>query len=347
MEKTSTLREILHKASNILIVVHTHPDGDALGSGAAMLIYLRERMGKKADLLLPDSAPEYLGFIAEGVGITDAAVEPQRALELIDGADLIIIQDLNQLHRTEQLAAPLSESKAAKVLIDHHMFPDAGQFSLIFSEPERSSTCELLYYILKDIEGGSISGIPARSLYALMAGMTTDTNNFANSVPPGTLQMAAELLQAGVDRDAILDNLYRKDRPQRLAAFADMISSHLVILPSGISYMIMTEDMHDAYGLKEGETESLVNVPLTLAQVRMSIFLREENGLFRVSIRSKRGLSANFMARTYFHGGGHELAAGGKLRWPDDIPEKSAAAACLEEIAARFLRNHTSELKNL
>ena len=332
MEKTSTLREILHKASNILIVVHTHPDGDALGSGAAMLIYLRERMGKKADLLLPDSAPEYLGFIAEGVGITDAAVEPQRALELIDGADLIIIQDLNQLHRTEQLAAPLSESKAAKVLIDHHMFPDAGQFSLIFSEPERSSTCELLYYILKDIEGGSISGIPARSLYALMAGMTTDTNNFANSVFPSTFTMASELIAAGVDRDYLLQKIYFSYRENRVRLMGYMQNEGLTILPEGAAYMILTKEIQDRFDLREGESEGLVNVPLAIGNVKISVLLKEADDHFRVSLRSKKGTSAQRCAMKFFNGGGHENAAGGKL-----FPEKDLGGMKLEDYVKQAL----------
>ena len=342
MENIDLLEQILNKASKVLVVVHTHPDGDAIGSGVATTVYLRERFSKDATLMIPDAAPANLSFVSEGIGIVDASRMPEEAGKLIEEADLIIIQDLNQLHRTEQLSVPIQESKAVKVLIDHHLKPDLEHFTLVFSEPGRSSTCELLYFILKEIEGGDLSRIPARSLMALMTGMTTDTNNFANSVTPDTLLMAAELLQAGVDRELILQNIYQKDREQRLKAFADMLSSHLVILPSGISYMIMTEELHDAYGLKEGETDTLVNIPLELEKVRLSIFLREEGGLFRVSIRSKRGLSARNMAAEYFHGGGHELAAGGKIFWPGDIPEKGAAATYIEEIAARFLRNENA-----
>ena len=252
------------------------------------------------------------------------------------------VLDLNQLHRTEQLEAVIASSPATKVLVDHHLRPDTEPFALVFSEPERSSTCELLYFILKELEGGCVSNIPASSLYALMAGMTTDTNNFANSVIPTTLQMASELLQAGVDRDDIIDKLYHSDTEQRLLSFADMISNHLVILPCGVSYMIMTEEMQTAYGVDAGDTEGLVNMPLKVDRVRMSIFIREDAGHFRVSIRSKRGLSARDMAAEYFHGGGHELAAGGKIFWPEDIPSKDAAAGYLEEIAARFLRNETT-----
>lgn len=342
MENISTLSRIFGASSKVSVVVHTHPDGDALGSGAAMLVYLQERLGKDAVLILPDEAPHTLDFIVDGLDVLDASAQPEAAVQRISASDLVLILDLNNLNRTEQLAPALAASPAAKVLIDHHLHPELDAFDLAFSEPERSSTCEFLYFILKELEEGSIEAIPHRCLEALMTGMTTDTNNFANSVIPTTLQMASELLEAGVDRDAIIDKLYHSDREQRFFAFADMVAEHLVILPSGISYMIMTAGMQEAYGLLEGETEGLVNIPLNIERVRLIIFIREERGVFRVSIRSKRGLSAQKMAREYFHGGGHELAAGGKIFWPQDIPSQEAAAAYLEEIAARFLRNETT-----
>lgn len=342
MENISSLSHLLGASRKVSIIVHTHPDGDALGSGCAMAEYLTRRLGKDVRLIVPDSVPHTLTFLEKGFDVLDASAEPEAAKERIAGSDLILILDLNQLHRTEQLETVIASSPATKVLVDHHLRPDTEPFALVFSEPERSSTCELLYFILKEMEGGSIADIPSKSHYALMVGMTTDTNNFANSVIPSTLQMASELLQAGVDRDDIIDKLYHSDSEQRLLSFADMISNHLVILPSGVSYMIMTEEMQTAYGVDAGDTEGLVNMPLKVDRVRMSIFIREDAGHFRVSIRSKRGLSARNMAAEYFHGGGHELAAGGKIFWPEDIPSKDAAAGYLEEIAARFLRNETT-----
>ena len=333
------LGNIIEASQKITIVVHTHPDGDALGSGLAMLHYLRENKHKEASLIIPDAAPVSLQFLMEGETVCDATASPREAMRLLDGSDLIFVQDLNDFRRTESLSARLAESKAAKVLIDHHLDPDLTPFTMAISRPEASSTCEILYFLLKDLEGGNTDSIPPRSLYALMTGLTTDTNNFANSVGPGTIQMAGELLSAGVDREDILLHLYQEDRLERLKAGADLMANHLVILPCGISYVIMTSEMQNAYGLREGESEGFVNMPLNVAKIKMSIFLREEGGYFRVSIRSKRGWSAVKVATECFGGGGHELAAGGKLRWPDDIASRDDAASYIEEIAARFVPN--------
>lgn len=342
MENISSLHTLLHTSRKVCIISHTNPDGDAIGSITAMASYISRRCGADAVPMVPDRYPANLSFIARGSGIIVASEHPQKAEDDIRTADLIIVQDLNDLRRTEQLRPLIEASPAPKVMIDHHLYPDTGHFKLVFSDPERSSTCELLYFILKDLEGGVIKRIPAAARLRLMTGMTTDTNNFANSTGPDTLIMAEELLASGVDRDYILDHIYHSDRPERLAAMADMLSTHLTMPEKGISCMVMTADMYKKYRLKDGETDSLVNFPLHIAKVKLSIFAREENGVFRVSIRSKKGWSANRMATEYFHGGGHELAAGGKILIPLDIDSADDVHAYLKEVAARFLRNRTS-----
>ncbi|MGN1214785.1 MAG: bifunctional oligoribonuclease/PAP phosphatase NrnA, partial [Candidatus Cryptobacteroides sp.] len=86
----------------------------------------------------------------------------------------------------------------------------------------------------------------------------------------------------------------------------------------------------------EGDTEGFVNVPLDIADVRLSILIKEDNGRARVSLRSKRGTSANRCAIRYFHGGGHELAAGGKLFFPEDIPAAGDAQAYILNNSSKF-----------
>lgn len=345
MENITLLESMLQASQKVCVVTHTHPDGDALGSAVAMQLYLSQRLGKDAAALVPDTIPQNLKFLSRGRRVTDAKADPRGAEELIREAGLIIVIDLNELHRTEQLQPLLEASPAPKILIDHHLHPDLEPFSLVFSEPERSSSCELLYYILKELEGGRVRGIPAGARTAMMAGMTTDTNNFGNSTGPDTLRMAGELIEAGVDRDGLLDRLYHRERPERIYAQADMVARHMSVLPGGIAVMVMDTAMQRAYRLREGETESLVNVPLNMGRIKMSIFARQEGDIFRISIRSKRGWSARTMAAEYFHGGGHELAAGGKIFTGSDVPDAAGVPAYLESVAARFLRSKTAQTK--
>ena len=158
-----------------------------------------------------------------------------------------------------------------------------------------------------------------------MTGMTTDTNNFANSVFPSTLTMASELLAAGVDRDKILNCVYSNYRENRLRLMGFMLHDKMTIMANGVSYMILDKSTQERYGFEDGESEGFVNMPLALAKVNVSMFLTEEDTKFRVSIRSKRGFSANSFAMKYFNGGGHEQAAGGSLYFGKDISSPEEA----------------------
>lgn len=332
-EKIAALRTLIAQAHKIAVTSHVHPDGDALGCSCALLHYLQETARKEAFILLPDEAPESLRFITKGVKEGHLFSGSAQASDIIPGCDLVFCLDCNGFSRTEALEPLFSASPARKVLVDHHVGPDRDSFDLVFSETEISSASELLYYILTQTG----DPLPLSSATALMAGMTTDTNNFGNSVYPSTFAMASELILAGVDRDAILGSLYQNCRENRVRLMGYMQSEGLHILPSGAAYMILYREIQERFDLREGESEGLVNVPLTIGDVRLSVLLKEADGYFRVSVRSKKGTSAQRFAATFFHGGGHENAAGGKLFIGPDIPAPEAAAQYLEQALAQFL----------
>ena len=342
MDKTKELYSLMVGASSVSVAVHTHPDGDALGSGMALVGYLRDRLGKDAVLVTPDSVPESLRFIPgsfpEG-SLIAFDEDPERASLRLRESDLLFCLDCPDFSRTNPaMEVLMKESKARKVLVDHHLNPSSEAFDLVFSETGVSSTCELLFGLLKglpDVEG-DLSRIPMNSLEALMTGMTTDTNNFANSVFPGTLEMASELIGAGVDRDKILDLIYNRYRENRLRLMGYLLHDIMRITPRGVAYMILDKEIQDRFDFRQGESEGFVNMPLAVSSVRMSVLLTEEEGRFRVSVRSKRGVSANLFAREFFHGGGHEQAAGGRLYFPEDIPSHGDAEAYILKVTEEF-----------
>jgi phosphoesterase RecJ-like protein len=333
------LEALFAESERVCITVHTHPDGDALGSGVAMLEYLRRCRGMEAVLLLPDAPGAYLDFLAPDGGWVVADEEPEHAAAEVAAADLLICLDMNGFSRAGSLEAPLRASRARKLLVDHHLHPDRDSFDLVFSQTEISSASELLYQLLVALPGvGEAGRLPLQVLTPLMAGMTTDTNNFANSVYPSTLRMASELLAAGVDRDALLEAVYHSYRENRFRAMGRFLDG-LRITPDGVAYAVLRRSFFEEFGLQEGETEGFVNLPLGIRRVRLSVFLREDDGHFRVSLRSKPGVSASRLAVQVFHGGGHECAAGGKLYFPQDIAAPELAADYVETMTARFMRN--------
>lgn len=334
-EEGLALQRILADCDDFVVTSHNSPDGDALGSTAALCHYLVSK-GKRCVLVLPDPVPAPLSFVfqpAPSFPVYNREDHPKQVDEALAGAGAIVCLDFNHFGRTK-LGDALRACSVPKVLIDHHLNPDRASFTVCVSEVEVSSVCELLYYLLLSFEGNA-SALPPRCAYSLMVGMTTDSNNFANSVYPTTLRMASELMAAGVDREDIIDKIYHHYRENRLRALGYFLSEKLTLTPQRVAYVVFSQEDMRLFGLEEGETEGFVNQPLSLDAVDMSIFVREMQDRFRVSIRSKKGVSANALAKACFFGGGHENAAGGTLyKFSSDPKDRLGNPAVVEDVAS-------------
>lgn len=332
------LEALIKASAKPCIVSHPRPDGDAAGSSLALAAYLRA-MGKAPEVLLPDPLPANLLFLEGAEGIIIAAKDPDAVRKALSGCDLLLCLDFNCLSRLEMLEAPVRACTAPRVLIDHHLNPERENFTLVFSETQISSASELLYWLLKALPevDGNIGQLSAGCRTALLTGMTTDTNNFANSVFPSTFAMASELIASGVDRDFILDRIYRDFKENRVRAMSEILLREMEIMPEGAAFFIIREELWQRYGLKEGELEGLVNIPLSIGEVRLSASLKENpDGVYRVSLRSKKGVSANRIAREWFHGGGHEQASGGKLFVGEDIASRDEVPAYVRKALSKL-----------
>ena len=343
-DKIQKLHRMLTEAERPVIVTHTRPDGDAIGSTMGMYHTLK-LYGKNPKVALANPIPGNIDFLmpqelAEDIFIHEENKEGTE--EAVSNSDLIICLDFNGFHRTDTLEGVLSEASAAKILIDHHIGPDESRFDLVFSKTDISSASELLYHILMALPaiGNDAKRLPSEAARALMTGMTTDTNNFANSVYPSTFAMASTLIEAGVDRDEIISKLYNRFKESRIRLQGHVLKDLMHTTGHGVAYIILNkEDMHK-YNVEEGDTEGFVNIPLTIDEIKMSIFIKEDNEFARVSIRSKKGTSANRCSRMFFNGGGHENAAGGRLYMPDDIADITQAAEYIERVTLDFMKNH-------
>ncbi|MDE6147780.1 MAG: bifunctional oligoribonuclease/PAP phosphatase NrnA [Bacteroidales bacterium] len=336
-DSISSFVHLIRDAARPVIVTHTKPDGDAFGSSIAMYHFLISLGKDGTRIVLSNRYPHSVDFLADSRSVNDTIIceeNKEEALRTISEGDLIICLDFNSFPRTGMLEDALSESTAAKVLIDHHLGPDAEKFRICFSEPEISSASELLYHIFMAMPqtGGNADKLPEQAATALMTGMITDTNNFANSTYPSTLAMASSLIASGVDRDMILRNLFQRFGEMRLRLLGHILKDLLRITEDGVAYMILDSETLRSHHVAEGDTEGFVNMPLSIEKVGMSIMLKEDGDTVRVSIRSKPGISANTCAKLHFNGGGHENAAGGKLVIGKEI-------ASMEQ-AEEYVRSH-------
>lgn len=334
--KINLLAGLIEKASRTTVVTHMKPDGDAMGSSLAMFRFLNKYSNTQARIVLNDRYPANLAFMVSQEELDDILIlgeDNSAATAWIESSDLIICLDFNAFHRTDNLEEPLKKANGAKVLIDHHLFPDLQHFKLAFSTPEISSASELLFHILKAMPqcAGKAAELPMNCAEALMTGMTTDTNNFNNSVYPSTFSMASELIAMGVDRDRILFNLFNQFGENRLRLLGTILKDLMKITDDGVAYTILDKETLEKYHVDEGDTEGFVNMPLSIKDVRMSLLLKEDGDRVRVSIRSKKGVSANKCSRLHFNGGGHENAAGGRLYISKEISDISEAGKYVEQ----------------
>ena len=161
---SSSFEALLAAARDIVLISHFNPDGDAVGSVTAAYHYLKSR-GKEPHIILPSPYPESMAFLepeeAEG-RMTICEQDSEKARRLVRGTDLIICLDLNRLSRTEYLEQDILSARAKRILIDHHIPAELERFDLAISTTEVSSTCELLYWILRSLPCPSAEVLKAK-----------------------------------------------------------------------------------------------------------------------------------------------------------------------------------------
>ena len=214
------------------------------------------------------------------------------------------------------MGSVIGAASAGKVLVDHHPQPDTI-FDLIYSYPELSSTCELVYWIVKGLVQLYGGQLPLAGGVALYTGMMTDTNNFSNSVLPSTFMMAGELMQMGVDKEMVQKMVFGGYSEERMRLMGHMLSVNMKMVPEyNAAVMVLTKEMKEKFSFSDGDSEGFVNLALNIKSVKVSAFFTEGDEFIRVSLRSKDDFSVNRLARESFNGGGHERAAGGRLYIP-------------------------------
>ena len=302
---------LIDEATYIVIVCHVAPDGDAVGSSLALWNVLTG-LGKEAQVITPDAYPADLRFLNGCKEILVCSQYPDFARELIDRADLIFCLDFNEPKRVDRMEPILCASTARKILIDHHLNP-APFCDVTVSHPEISSTCELLFRVICSL--GLFDRLTPEAVSAIYTGMMTDTGNFTyNSNSPETYLIISELIKKGLNKDAVYARIHNNNRAEKLRLNGYAVSRRMEVFPEqGAAIISLSQRELNRYHYQKGDTEGLVNVPLSMAGIYFSAFVREESNLIKISLRSKGSFPANRIASEYFGGGGHLNAAGGEF----------------------------------
>jgi phosphoesterase RecJ-like protein len=166
-------------------------------------------------------------------------------------------------------------------------------------------------YILSSNDEHLLNLDIARCLYA---GVMTDTGSFRFScTTPGVHRMVAHLMEKGLETAAIHTAVFDNYQENRLRFLGFVLSERLHLIPEAHTAIIsVSRNDLNRFNVNTGDSEGIVNYPLSMKQVLFSIFISEREDEIRMSFRSKGRFNVNEFARKYFQGGGHHNAAGGK-----------------------------------
>ncbi len=284
------------KAEKAAIFCHVRPDGDALGSGLALLLALRAA-GKTAYFVCEELPPEKFFFLPEMkevvVGIPD------------EEFDTFIAVDCADIARLGEYAHDFARFKGTTINIDHHISNKGyAKYNCI---SVCSATCELMPEVL-DAAGLAITP-PVANL--LMLGLITDSGTFTHSdVTAKTFSVAARLRECGADVTNINYCMFSRQKKARALLFTRALQNMRFALEDKLAFILVTCAALEETGAQRSMTEGFVDYPLSIDGVEVAIALMEmKRGQYKASLRSKGKVNVNAVA-SVFGGGGHVLASG-------------------------------------
>lgn len=281
----------LQQADRILLLCHKNPDGDTIGSAAALYHALRTQ-GKTAAIACSDPIPDRYDYMQ--VSAFDGAFEPA----------YIVAVDVAGL----QLFGPGTIEWAEKcdLCIDHHV-SHSGYADGLVLDGQAAACAEIIYQLLQEM-GAEITPLIADCLYT---GVATDTGcfKFAN-VTPRTHRVAAELMERGARYVRLNELLFESKSRRQLAVEAIILKNIEFYFDGRCAITYLTLDEIAASGALPVDLESVTGIARAIEGVQVGVTMRQQpSGSYKISIRAADGVDASAVA-TAFGGGGHRGAAG-------------------------------------
>lgn len=301
-------RRLLATPQKIVIFSHRNPDGDAVGASLGLMHYLRGR-GHECTVMLPSSYPAFLSFLPAVTSIVIYDDEIERATRCIEEATLFFLLDFNSFERIDKMADGMKDDDRPRIMIDHHLSPEPIA-DPIFSRPERSSTCEMVYEFIVGL--GDADRVTKAVSDCLYTGILTDTGGFKYSTSPDLFGTASKLLEAGTDAYKIADHVWNTMTEKQLRLLGHCLANRMELLPeyrTGIIYL-NGQDYED-FDIQRGDTEGIVNYVLRMPEYMIAAFIHEQPTIVKLSLRSKGTMDVQQVCKALFRGGGHRNAAGG------------------------------------
>ena len=306
-----SVTKLFSEKRNIIFIPHSSPDADALGSCLALYHFFNQE--NEVNIISPNEYTEILNFLPGSENILNYERDKEKCEDIINKGDVIFTLDFNSLGRARNLSSLISKSSATTIMIDHHENPD-NYADITISNSKMSSTCEMVYDFICSIDKSIIDNKIATCIYT---GIVADTGSFRfPSTTSKTLKVGSELINHGVNVTEIFEKLHNNFQFNRLKLLGSTINNFKRIEGLPVVYTSITDNDQKVNNFKKGDSEGFVNFGLSVADILCSVLFieKKDEGLIKISFRSKGDFKVNIFASKYFNGGGHEHASGGISR---------------------------------
>jgi phosphoesterase RecJ-like protein len=311
MSPIEEIYPLLSRPKRTVIIMHQKPDADAMGSSLGLYHFLRQ-LGHELTVISPTNWADWLKWMPGAAAVIDFEFSTEKALAVLEKAEWVFCLDFNTLARTRNMASRLRKVDATRILIDHHQQPEADWFDYGISDTGKSSTSEMVYDLI--VDSGHAGLIDIDIAACLYAGVMSDTGSFRfPGASAAVHRMVAALKDTGLNHTVIHDYLFDNFLENRLRFTGFVLQNRMEIFYEHNAALIAIpwKDLV-RYEIKTGDTEGLVNYPLTIQGIRMAALIIDRDEEVKCSFRSKGDFDVNVFARKYFEGGGHVNAAGGR-----------------------------------
>lgn len=329
MQPITDIIPLLTEPRKIVVVMHQKPDADAMGSSLG-LYHVLISMGHSVTVISPTNWADWLSWMPGAELVMDYELDTEPANVKLEKADWIFCLDFNVLHRTRKMAEPIGRAAGLRILIDHHQQPQKEVFAFGISDTSKSSASEMVFdFIQSASQGHRINQDVAECLYA---GVMTDTGSFRFASSTSSVhRMAAVLKDTGFDHTKVHENLFDNFLENRLRFIGHALLNRMEVFYEYNTALISIpwKDLVK-YQIRTGDTEGLVNYPLTIQGIKFAALIIDRDEEIKCSFRSKGGFDVNQFARNYFEGGGHRNAAGGRSSETLDQTTQRFRASLLE-----------------
>ena len=310
MQNVEIFRGLITIPQQVVITTHHKPDADALGSSLAFARYLKKK-GHQVRVISPT---DYANFLVWMQGNDDVVIyegNEKFAEKLVLNADIICCLDFSNLSRLHELGKKVAESKAKKILVDHHLEPeDFADFA--YWSTSAAATAELVYQLIYDM--GDEHMVDKDMADCLYAGIMTDTGSFKHpNTTENVFRVCARLIELGADTAKVAKLIYDSNSVDKVKFLGFALNERLKILPEyNTAYFAISVEDLERFHSQTGDTEGLVNYALSITGIKFAALIVDRSVMIKMSFRSIGDFSANEFARKHFEGGGHKNASGGK-----------------------------------